>query len=141
MKTVRSEFLNVDLDVKSTVDPAPLRAALEKRLHSMHAPDRDGRRYWIRMTLARQPTDPADAILGFSKVLSKLPPKAKAVWAHATKELDVGIQSGTELRSAEWVLDPKTVEAAARLGASIRLTVYSPMILINAERSGKRRRP
>jgi hypothetical protein len=52
------------------------------------------------------------------------------VWAQASKEIDIGIQAGFERRSGEWVLDPKVVQAAADMGAHVRVTVDSPLIII-----------
>lgn len=125
MKRTRSEFLNVDLDLKSPVDLGPLVHAFGRRVLVLHV-DRIGRRHWVRLTLARQPRTPSEAIRGFVTLVAGLPAQGRAVWARADKEFDIGVQGGFEPRSAEWVLEPKIVQALARLGAQVRLTVYSP---------------
>jgi len=66
------------------------------------------------------------------------------VWTAASKEIDIGIQAGFERRSGEFVLDPKAVQAAADVGARLRFTVYSPLLIIDEGRerktSGRRKR-
>ena len=77
--------------------------------------------------LARQISNPAEVILGFAKLFDRLPTRAKRIWKNAThKEFDIGIQSGFQPKPAEWVLEPKVIETVARLGAKVRITVYSP---------------
>jgi hypothetical protein len=121
-----TEFLNVDIDLNSMADPEPLVRGLGSRV----LPDqlgKVGRAYWVRFMLARQPLSPEEVILGFAKLVDKLPASAKRIWKNAThKEFDIGIQSGFQPKPAEWVLEPKVIETLARLGAQIRITVYSP---------------
>jgi hypothetical protein len=65
--------------------------------------------------------------LEFAKLLDGLSPAAKAVWTNAkAKEFDIGIQGGLKPNPAEWVLDHRVIDVVARLGAHIRITVYSP---------------
>ena len=80
--------------------------------------------------LGRQPNKPAGVILRFAQLVAKSSPKNRAIWAKAiSKEFDIGIQGGFEPTSAEWVLEPNVVNTAARLGAGLRITVYSPDLL------------
>jgi hypothetical protein len=122
-------FLNVDLDVKSRNDLRPLVEALGREVLPLQE-GRLGRRYWIRIELARRaPKSPVDAIRRFCHLLSKLPPGPKALWDGASvRELDIGIQAGEEPVAAEWVLDTDAFKEAANLGAQIRITVYSPVL-------------
>ena len=136
METFPAEFLNVDFDIKSNTDPAILEEAWGARVIGIHSA-RLGRRYWLRLSLFRQPRNPSDAIRRFAKLVQELPPQARTVWAQASKEIDIGIQAGFDRRSGEWVLDPKVVRAAADLGAHVRFTVYSPLILMDEARQSK----
>ena len=52
------------------------------------------------------------------------------IWARAAKEFDIGIQAGFERRSGEWLLEPEIIQTVADLGAHVRLTIYSPLLLI-----------
>jgi hypothetical protein len=135
MKTFPAEFLNVDFDIKSRTDPATLVEAWGARV--MGDIDRLGRRYWLRLSLFPQPKNPSDAIRRFAKLVRGLSPQARTVWAQASKEIDIGIQAGFERGSGEWVLEPKVVQAAADLGAHVRFTVYSPLLIIDEARQTK----
>jgi hypothetical protein len=132
MRTFPAEFLNVDFDITSKTDPAILVEAWGARVMG-----RLGRRYWLRLSLFPQPKNPSDAIRRFAKLVRGLSPQARTVWAQASKEIDIGIQAGFERRSGEWVLDPKVVQAAAELGAHLRFTVYSPLLIIDEARQIK----
>jgi hypothetical protein len=148
VKTFPGAFLNVDLDIKSRVDPHVMIDAWNGRMLPQRIPLPG--RHWVRLMLATQPKSPADAIRRYAKLVRALPPRARAVWTQASKELDIGVQAGFEHRSAEWVLDPSVVEAIAAMGARVRFTVYSPLLIIDeearsrrrarAKRSGRRRR-
>jgi hypothetical protein len=136
MKTFPAEFLNVDFDIKSKTDPAILVEAWGARVIGIHTA-RLGRRYWLRLSLFPQPKSPTDAIRRFAKLVRGLSSQARTVWAQASKEIDIGIQAGFERRSGEWVLDPKVVQAAADMGAHLRFTVYSPLLIIDEARQTK----
>jgi hypothetical protein len=103
----------------------------------MHAGKR-GRRHWLRLTLARQPNSPADAIRSFAKLVQRLPRPAAMIWARAAKEFDIGIQAGFGRRSAEWVLEPEIIRTVVDLGAHLRLTIYSPLLLIDEDGAARR---
>ena len=140
MKTFPAHFINVDLDIKSGSDPAVLAEALENRVIFMHA-DKIGRQHWLRLCLTLQPKDPTAAIRRFAKLVRDLPPRARRAWVQAaSKEFDIGIQAGFERRSGEWVLEPEVVQTIADLGARIRLTVYSPLLVIHENAKRKRAR-
>lgn len=132
MKTFPAEFLNVDFDIRSQTNLAMLLKAWDTRVVG-HV-DRLGRRYWLRLSLFPQPKSPNDAIRRFARLVRGLSPQARAVWAKSSREIDIGIQAGFERRSGEWVLDPKVVRAAADLGAHVRVTVYSPLLLMDEHR-------
>lgn len=137
LEDIQSRFINVDVEVKSRTDTAPLMRALGKSVMCLYV-DRIGRRHWLRLMLWPQPKTPTDAILRFSKLAETLPPTARRIWARATKEFDIGFQGGLHPSSAEWVVSDKAVKAAARCGAHIRFTLYSPQLLVDAQTSRKR---
>jgi hypothetical protein len=129
MKTFPAEFLNVDLEIKSPVDPGPLVQAWDNQVFQLYA-DRLGRRHWLRLTLAAQPKSAGEAIRGFAKLVGRLPRPGATIWARAAKEFDIGVQAGFERRAGEWVLQPQVIQIVANLGAHLRLTVYSPLLLM-----------
>jgi hypothetical protein len=130
VKTFPSEFLNVDLDIRSKVDPGILAEAWDNEV-VVHV-DKWGRRHWLRMWLTHQPRSPREAILRFAKLVRGLPTRGRIIWTQASKELDIGIQAGFEHRSGEWVLEPDVVQTVADLGVRMRLTVYSPLMVLHA---------
>ena len=145
MPKARTHFLNVDIDLKSVADPEPLVQALGRVVLCQRV-GRVGRAHWVRFMLSRQPTSPTDAILGFAKLMAKLPDDRRAIWNKAkSKEFDIGIEGGFEPFSAEWVLEPRVIEAIAELGARLRITVYAPEAPAAASRPHavppKKRRP
>lgn len=138
MKTFPAEFLNIDLDIKSNSDPAVIAKAWENRVVPMHT-DKLGRQHWLRLSLGLQPKSPTDAIRRFAKLVRELPPPGRSAWAKASsKEFDIGIQAGFERGSGEWVLEPEVVRTIADLGARIRVTVYSPLLIIDENAARKR---
>jgi len=126
---IPSEFLSVDLNLKSAADPAALVEAFGRRVLVQNLPQ-DRQRYWMVLILAEESPSPAAAISSFSKLVAGLPKNAREIWTQATKEFDIGVQAGLNLRSAEWVLGPEVVKAIAHMGAQVRFTVYSPLMLI-----------
>jgi len=131
--------MNVDLDLKSTQDLGPLVHALGARVRLTHV-QKSGRLHWCRVMLSRQPKSPTDAVLAFAKLLAKLSKRRQAIWAQAkSREFDIGIQGGFEPDSGEWVLEPSVIQAAARLRAQVRITVYSAALAMRAKRSRRRR--
>jgi hypothetical protein len=95
--------------------------------------------------LARQPRNPTDAIVGFASLVAKLSPPDRAAWVNAeSREFDIGIQAGFDPFAAEWVLERGVIEAVARLGGRVRLTVYAaelpsgPIVERPREEKGRR---
>jgi hypothetical protein len=118
-------FLNVDLAVKSIAEPSPFIQALGRAVLCQRI-GKAGRAHWIRIMLSRQPKSPEDAIRSYAALVSRMSGKARTIWDKAiSKELDIGIQAGFEPTSAEWVLERRVVDAMARLGARVRITVYA----------------
>ena len=126
MAKSRTRFLNVDLDLQSVAEPDPLIKALGSAVLCQRV-GRVGRAHRVRFMLSRQPASPSDAIVGFAKLVTKFPDEGRAIWNNArSKEFDIGIESGFEPFSAEWVLERRVIDVIAELGARLRITVYAP---------------
>ena len=133
MKRIAASFINVDLDVKATVDLSPLAKAWTDQVMPLHV-GKNGRRHWVRFELTGPVCDPGDAILRFCRLIQRLPRAGRVAWRNASfKEFDIGIQAGLESRTSEWLLRPTVVAAVRNVGAHIRVTVYSPLPLLEAE--------
>jgi hypothetical protein len=117
-------FLNVDLDIESTDDLAPLARAFGERVFVLERP---GGRASFELSEPVSPTEPDALILEFARMVNALPPAARGVWDRATRRaLDIGIQSGHRPpNQATYRLTPETLRAAADIGAEIAITVYA----------------
>lgn len=124
-----TEFINVDLHLRSVVSLDVVREALGRSVMVLNS-DRIGRKYWLVLELSRSPGSPTKAVRRFVRLGARLKSRAKAAWAASEKEFDIGIQGGFEPDPAEWVVESKAISDAARVGARLRVTVYSPRQLI-----------
>jgi hypothetical protein len=131
---IAAHFINVDLDLKSTTTLRPLLEVWSDRVGQLHTPDKDGRKHWLRLELSAEPRDPEAGILEFCRMVRRLRGAAREAWQKASsREFDIGVQAGLEKRAAEWVLSRKVVDAMHEVGAHIRVTVYSPLPLMEDE--------
>ena len=127
-------FLNVDLDIRSKLDLQPLVDAMGDKTTVMYV-GRVKRHYQARLELdgshrnaAGYKRSPEAIILGFCKVLQKLPPDAREFWDDSkTREFDIGIESGKPYRFYWFDISPRTLQAALEVNAQIAVTIYGPM--------------
>ena len=140
MKPIVAHFISVDLDLKSTASLSPLLEAWSDRVSALYTPEKDGGKHWLRLGLHSQPSDPERGILEFCRLVRRLRGAARAAWQKASsREFDIGVQAGMERRSAEWVLSRKVIDAIHGVGGHIRVTIYSPLHLIEEDRRRRRR--
>jgi hypothetical protein len=120
-------FLNVDLDVYSRAPLDRLVAACGRKV-SVHYVGKEGGRYSAHLSLAHSFNKSADVLIReFARLLARLPKRAQDGWKRAqSREFNIGIQAGYQPYSHELRLRPKSLEAAARLGARIVITTYAP---------------
>ncbi len=137
MAEVITTFVNVDLDIKSPTDLKDLTAAFARKTTAIHS-GRSGRRHWVRLELLRQPRTPDEGIKRFADLALSLRGTAREAWDNGTKEFDIGIEAGSEPNPAEWVIGSRTLQAAASVGAELRITVYSPTDVIQKKNLRKR---
>jgi hypothetical protein len=122
----RTSFLNVDLDLSSREDLAPLAAALQSRLIVLHV-GRVRNRYHARFELRTQPSSADLAIRRLVHAVQTLPVRQRARWRRATtRDFDIGIQSAETPHSTEFLVAAATVAMVARVGGRIVVTVYGP---------------
>jgi hypothetical protein len=121
-----THFLNVDLDIYSASDLQPLIDALGKKVILLHA-GRDKKTYSAHLEIAKI-TRTADAtMLAFCTLIDALPKAPRELWNKAKlRDFNIGVQADKEPRSFELDVQTKTLEAVARLGGRIVLTVYAP---------------
>ena len=116
-------FLNVDLDVETDVDPAPLISALEPYAYSLERPS--GRAsFELHRPVA--PWTPEPLVREFVRLIKRLPPDAREVWNRASRRVfDIGIQSLRRPFSETHRMTPATLREASEIGAEIAFTAYS----------------
>lgn len=119
-----STFLNVDLDISSQEDLAPLAAALQRTLIALHV-GRVRRKHWARFELRTQPRSPDAALRRIVAAIDGLPPRHRAAWQRAgTRDFNIGIQAAEEPRGREFPIAPATLKMVGRVGGRIVITVY-----------------
>jgi hypothetical protein len=119
-----SAFLNVDVDVFSRTPLDFLVAAFGGEVLVNYV-GREGRRYSAHFSLY-EPRNADAAIRRLAQLITKLPRPARQLWNQASKRVfNVGFQSGFRTQSLETEISSAAVEAAARLGASVTVTIYA----------------
>jgi hypothetical protein len=126
----RPQYLTVDVDIKSTRSLSILIAALKAK-RSVYVDDLGNfrGRNWIHVGIYAGGTEPAIAIRRYLDLFRRLPAPARRLLKHCTVEFDIGIESSSEhapRKSGEWILPPRLINAVARAGGHIRITVYPP---------------
>jgi hypothetical protein len=117
-------FSNVDLDVASRADLAPLVEALEPRAFCLNGSSfrRRGVNF-ASFELSRQPRNPDAAIRAFVSLIEALSPKARALWNRATKrDFNVGVEAADSCQ--QFTVLAETAMLAGRVGGSITFSVY-----------------
>lgn len=115
-------FLNVDLDIESSEDLAPLIAALEPHAYSLERPPG---RASFELNQPVSPTSPEPLVVAFVRALNALPPPIRSIWDRAAKRtFDIGIQSARRPIQETHRLSPETLRLAADVGAEIAVTIY-----------------
>jgi hypothetical protein len=119
----RQFFVNVDLDVESAVDPAPLVRALEPSAYSLERPAGHAS---FELNVSVAPTSPEPLIREFIRLVRNMPPDARAVWDGASRRVfDVGFQSRRQPFSETHAFSVNTLAEVAEVGAEIAFTTYS----------------
>jgi uncharacterized protein DUF6968 len=116
-------FVNVDLDIDSAVDPAPLVRALEPFAYSLERPVG---RASFELNVPVAPTSPEPLIREFIRLVGNMSLEARALWDGASRRVfDVGFQSLRQPFSETHPLSVDTLTKVAEVGAEIAVTVYS----------------
>ena len=127
-----AELLNVDLDIESRWDLAPIIDALGEKVIVMHSGKIRGRhRASLELagplSLERNDPTPDKGILALSRLIERLPPVARRGWDRASlRRFDVGIQGGRGPAPGIFVapLRAATIKRVADLNGEITLTIY-----------------
>jgi hypothetical protein len=122
----QTRFLNVDLDIRSRRPLEPLVEALAPAAFALHV-GRDGGRYVAHLEATIAAGDADRLIHRFTRAIDRLPAESRRVWDRAEwRQFNIGIQAAGAPHCYELPVAPASVQAAARVGAGLGVTVYSP---------------
>lgn len=121
-----TRYLNTDLDLVAKRDLRPLARALRRLgLHALYCGKREDGCWFAVLETDEQFDTPApnvDAMLG---AIEALDAKARALWSSCeAREFHLGFECGDEPRPFSLALPAATLERAAAVGASVRITLY-----------------
>jgi hypothetical protein len=120
-----TEFMNVDLELRSIGSFASLLEALDSEILVLHI-GRSGRYHVAYLELALAHDKTADAIITrLADLISAAPPAARRSWDQArSRVFNIGIGAGAGPFAYEIALKTHTIAAIAHIGASIVITTY-----------------
>jgi hypothetical protein len=141
-------FINVDLEVWSKQDLAPLGEALESKSFVLHV-GKLRRRFHLSIEASGNPKTPDEAISELLKLVQALPPAAKRLWKGAESRIfNVGYDAGNKVNtmyerpvgSGRWYcrspstaarryeanFDPEILRAVVKADATLAVTIYPP---------------
>jgi hypothetical protein len=135
-----TSFLNVDLDIASTVSLRPLVDALGSKVFVHHV-GKVKRKHWARVSRFSYGQSADKLTRELCGLIRTLPRGPRKLWNGAlSREFNVGVQAGLWPHSYEVRISATTVALVARLGGTIALTTYAPE-LTAGETVGTRSRP
>jgi hypothetical protein len=122
---VKPEFLNVDLEVITRTDPAPLVRALEKKCSVLYA-GRYGRHDYLAVfEVPAVRASPERRLIRFCNLLDSLPFPAVQMWKQArSRTFDLGFRSGDRGQVLALGISPQTLRRIAALDATLATTIY-----------------
>lgn len=124
---MKPAFANVDLELVSKVDPAPIADALGRKAELLASFKNRGR-FFASFELGAgplHPTSPDRMIARLCDLFEKLPPAAEHLWKQAlSRTFDIGLHSGDQCPFLSLRIAPKTLQRVAALGATIAITLY-----------------
>jgi hypothetical protein len=120
-----THYLNTDLDVITSVDPAPLVAALEARGGAVLGVHPEGTGWRAVFEVNAQHDQPDATIHALLDLVGSLGGEAWAVWTSArARELNIGYDCGDGPWGVHQSLAPATLARIAAANVGLRWTLY-----------------
>ncbi|MBS1123766.1 MAG: hypothetical protein H6Q90_5994 [Deltaproteobacteria bacterium] len=120
-----THYLNTDLDVVTSVDPAPLVAAIEARGGSVMAVQPEGSGWRAVFEINAQHDLPEPTIHALLDLVGSLDGEAGAAWTGAqVRELNIGYDCGDGPWGFHQSLSPSTLARIAAANVGLRWTLY-----------------
>jgi hypothetical protein len=118
-----AHFLNVDLDIRSKSELAPILKEFGRRVALMHCGP-VGPRHLLAVETAKQYKDPDSTTHALCDLVDALSPSARRLWDSADKQFDIGYEWAPGLNTSQFSLRPDTLLRVAQLGARLTITHY-----------------
>lgn len=117
----KTKFLNVDLELRGTLDLDELLEALEPHAFVMSYEPGN----YAALELNEDPLTAKDAIRQFHDAIAMLPASVRAVFdGMKSRSFDIGIQSGSDPAAAFFRLPVETLSLVSALNAEVTFTIY-----------------
>ena len=117
-------FLNVDLDVESKEDLAPLAAEFGEDAIVLHCGPIDTG-FFMRIESARQWKTPDGAIHAICRLVEGLTAEGRTRWDSSDRRVfDVGVEVASSRREVGFALRTGSLKRVAQLGAGLAVTIY-----------------
>jgi len=123
-----THVLNVDLDIVSKAPLERLVQAWGEKVDVLHV-GKWGRHYGARLEVGGSGHKAhADRLISrLVALVEALPKSRRLLWDQAqSREFNVGIEAAIKSPIFEWRIQPKTLDAVARVDGRIIVTVYAP---------------
>uniref|UniRef100_B8HXJ5 Uncharacterized protein n=1 Tax=Cyanothece sp. (strain PCC 7425 / ATCC 29141) TaxID=395961 RepID=B8HXJ5_CYAP4 len=122
---MKIQFLNVDLEIENYQSLQPIVEDFGDAAINLYSGKAHG--HYLATFEAPHTADVDSIISYFCNLVESLSGEAKILWETAfTRVFDIGFESGTETRSYLTEIRSETIKRLATLGASVRVTIYSP---------------
>jgi hypothetical protein len=123
--TREKNFLNVDLDLRFTIDIEPLVRELGDLVTQLNRTESFAS--FELATGGSGPRSPDEAITGFAELVRTLSPQGREVWgACARRTMNVGVEGPPDRHALEFAVSRASIALLVELGADLVFTVYAP---------------
>ena len=120
-----TRFLNVDLELVSRADLAPLLTELATATLTLRDSIANGQQtVWLELD-GGNPPDADHAVSRFVTLVRALSPAARKIWNGCDDRcFNIGVQSGATLHATAFRLSAGSISGIAEVGARLEFTVY-----------------
>jgi len=116
-------FLNIDLDIESIIDIAPIVKSFGENVTVLRNDQIDGVYYGSFETLLAEPNE---IIAEYSRIIANLDSKARQIWDQCrVKRFDIGFQGAENQYSYNSTLSNDSLSKISALGGELVITIYA----------------
>ena len=117
-------YLNVDLEIRSRFELAPLVKELSKSLFVLHT-GREARMHFASFEVASLEDSPDLAIREMAHAIMNLSSSSRDIWKSAAdRTFDIGSEQLPGRRPYVQILEPETIDVIAKLRGRVKFTLY-----------------